>query len=78
MAARSSQDKALARPVERLPEVTFGRRRRSGLTPQQQQLAAVAEQLGNQPAFFGVLGAHDRLLYRGKPVGDLPGMTRGR
>jgi hypothetical protein len=67
-----------ARPVERLPEVVLGRRRASGLTLQQQKLAFDPQQLGNYPAFFAVLGADDRLLDRGVPVGDLPGTTRGR
>ena len=62
-----------ARPVERLPEVILGRRRGSGRALQQKQLALDAQQLGNYPAFFGVLGADDRLIDRGESLGDLAG-----
>ena len=65
------------RPVERLPEVTLGRRRGSGRALQQKKLALDAQQFGNYPAFFGALGADDRLLDHGEPVGDLPGMAQG-
>ena len=65
-----------ARPVERLPEVILGRCRGSGRALQQKKLALDAQQLGDRPAFFGALGARDRLLDRGEPVGDLPGTAQ--
>src|ERR1700738_1989492 len=61
------------RPVERLPQVTLGRRRGFGRVLQQNELALDAQQLGDWPAFFGALGSQDRLLDRGEPVGNLPG-----
>ena len=65
------------RPVERLPEVILGRCRGSGRALQQQKLALDAQQLGSCPAFFAALGADERLLDRGDPVGDLPGTAQG-
>ena len=65
------------RPVERLPEVVLGRCRGSGRALQQNELALNAQQLGNQPAFFGMLGSRHRLLDHGEPVGDLPGTGQG-
>jgi hypothetical protein len=52
-------------------------RRGSGRALQQKKLALDAQQLGNSPTFFGGLGADDRLLDRGEPVGDLPATPQG-
>ena len=76
--AQFPRERALpARPVERLSEVTLGRRRGSRRVLHQKKLALDAQQLGSCPAFFGALGADDRLLDRGEPVVDLPGTTQG-
>ena len=37
----------------------------------------VLRHLGIQPTFFGELGADDRALESGEPVGDLPDITLG-
>jgi hypothetical protein len=66
-----------ARPVERLPEVVLGGRGGSLRILQKTKLALDAQQLGNQPAFFGAFGSLDRLLNRGESVGDLPGTAQG-
>jgi hypothetical protein len=41
------------------------------------EFALDAQQLGHQPAFVGVLGARNRLLDRGEPIGDLPRAAQG-
>ena len=66
-----------ARPVERLSEVILGRRCGCGFTLQQLKLAPYAQQLGNLPVFFGLLGLRDRLLDLGESVGDLPSTAQG-
>src|SRR5271166_2600505 len=66
-AAQFPGERALpARPVERLLELTLGRRCGSRRTLQQKKLALDPKQLGSCPAFFAPLGADDRLLDRGK------------
>jgi hypothetical protein len=51
-----------ARPIERLPEMILGRRRRSKCALQQEELALDAQELGDYPAFFGSLGPCQPLL----------------
>src|SRR5271167_4549862 len=62
-AAQLPGERALpARPVERLSEVTLGRRCGSRRALRQKKLALDAQQLGSCPAFFALLGAGDCLL----------------
>ena len=65
-----------ARPVERLPKATLGLCRSTLGAPQQKALALEAQQLGRQPAFFGLLGSLDRLIELGKSLRDLAGTGR--
>jgi hypothetical protein len=57
------------RPVERLPKVILGHGRGPLCALQQKKLALDAQKLGNQPAFFDVLAARDRV--RREPVEGL-------
>ena len=65
-----------ARPVERLTEVILGRCRGAGRPLQQQQFALDAQQLGDVPAFVGLVGARDRLQCSRLPRTPMAG-TRG-
>jgi hypothetical protein len=57
--------------------MVLSHRRGCGGTLRQKKLALDAQQLGHPPAFFGVLGAVDRFIDRGKSRGDLAGTAQG-
>ena len=65
------------RPIERLPEVILGCRRRSGVG-QEQKLALDAQQLRKQPTCVGVIGTFNCLLGGGESVSGLPGAGKTR
>ena len=57
-----------------MPEVILSPGRGDSLHAlREQKLVLHAQGLGNQPAFFGVLGALDRFLNRGQSLRDLVG-----
>jgi hypothetical protein len=64
-------------PSRTLAGNVLGCNRRSGRALQHQELTLNAEQLDDQPAFFGALGQCQRLLDYGKSVGDVPGTAHG-